>query len=160
MRLLDQRKQTVLLATVAVFCVICLTIGNIFAQNFDLKHYSTIMDGDYYSGYAIAILLSDEELPKGKLNELETDILSKGKIINKLTKTNFWLCQKALDEWDVKDNEIYMIICANSLYADDCVVVIATIKDGGKSFNWMGSVLSSKDMRQKQPTAKNRRNQH
>jgi hypothetical protein len=133
------------------FAVFFLLInGFAHAQNFDFKHYDSTLDGDYksnYSGYAVAIYITNKELNDEQFGEMiENEFFSKGREIDKLTKNNFWLCWKALDEWNIEEGETYMIICADNLYSDDCIMIIATITDNGESFDWWGIAISRKDL--------------
>jgi hypothetical protein len=114
------------------------------AQNLNLKYYSSSSDGDYendYTGVAVALFLNDSEL-----KNIEASIRSKGRDLDKLTRNNTWLCWKALNEWEFVDGEKYAIICAANMYSQDCVMIIATIKENGKSFGWWGKSLSKDDI--------------
>ncbi|MCL2705110.1 MAG: hypothetical protein FWE72_02755 [Spirochaetaceae bacterium] len=119
----------------------------LYAQNFDLKYYSSISDSDYksnYSGYAVAIYI-DKNPDNEYMEFIENKFLSIGRDIDKLTKNNLWLCWKALNEWDIVDGEIYLIFCTDNKYSDNGIMIIATIEDNGKSFSWQGKLISDED---------------
>ncbi len=125
---------------ILLFTVLIISInGFIFAQNFNLKYYSSMSDD--FSGVAVALYLSDSEL------EYTEDFLnsSEGTDIVKLTKNNYWLCWKALNEWDIEDGETYYIVCAANMLSDEYLMIIATIEDGGQSFSWWGKLVSIRD---------------
>ncbi len=101
-------------------------------------------DGDFtsdYSGVALSLYLNNSEL-----EDIDNNIYSMGRDLDKLTKNNFWLCWKALNEWDIEDGETYLIVCAASMYSQDYIMIIATIEDGGQSFCWWGKSISNKDL--------------
>jgi hypothetical protein len=85
-------------------------------------------------------------LNSSELKAVENSINSMGRDLDKLTKNNSWLCWKALKEWDIQDGETYLVMCAATEYSQDCIVIIATIKNGGQSFNWRGKSISSQDL--------------
>jgi hypothetical protein len=91
--------------------------GVVFAQNLNLKFYSSLEDGDFksdFSGVAVAIYLNDAEL-----QVIQTKISSMGRDLDKLTKNNSWLCWKALHEWEIQNGETYFVMCAASMYSQD-----------------------------------------
>jgi hypothetical protein len=117
----------------------------LYAQNFDLKYYSSVLEGDFqsdYSGVACAVYIN-----KAELKNMESKLASTGREFDKLTKSNSWLCWKALGEWDIEDGETYLIVCADSMWSQDAIMIIATIKNGGKTFNWWGKGVTSNDLK-------------
>ncbi len=98
--------------------IMCITIFIsinviVFSQNLNFKYYSSIQDEDYesgFSGYAAAIYITEQQLP-----EIEQKISTMGRKVNKITRNNSWLCWKALSEWELLNNENYLIICSDSL---------------------------------------------
>jgi hypothetical protein len=135
-------RKTILLFFLLLFLLIDFTS----AQNLNLKYYSSSSDGDYksdFSGVAIAIYLTDEEY-----KNIEDRIKSIGRNIDKLSKNNYWLCWKALNEWEIKDGEKYFIVCADNIYSNDGVFIISTITKNGKSFDWWGKSASGDDFKE------------
>jgi len=118
--------------------------GFLFSQNLDFKFYSSISDGDFkndYRGYALALYIDEIEL-----NTVEDNLKKIGRDLNKLKKSNLWLCWKALNEWEYYDGETYLIICTANLYSENGIMIIATIKDNGESFDWWGKSISIDDL--------------
>ena len=128
-----------------MFITIFITINMlVFAQNINFKYYSSIQDGDYesgFSGYAVAIYITEQEMP-----EIEQKISTIGRKVNKITRNNSWLCWKALNEWELLNNENYLIICSDSLIAEEGLLIIATIQENGDSFSWRGAVVNNEDL--------------
>lgn len=135
-----------------LFCLFSLllliNLANCFAQNTDFKYYSSIQDGDYnnnFKGVALAIFLgsssniNDETIEKFK-NKFPDNIQN----ISKLTKNNFWLCRKALNEWDYENGEHYLVMCADNEYSTELIVLLVTIT-GKDEFKWWGKVITEKD---------------
>jgi len=124
---------------ILIFAVLIIsTNGLLHAQNWDMKYYIDY-DNDY-RGAAMATYYNNSEI-----KVVEEKLKSKGRDLDKLTKTNFWLCKKALDEWDVKDGETYLIICAATRYSEDFIMIMATIENDGQSFSWWGKSVSEED---------------
>jgi hypothetical protein len=117
-------------------------IKTLFAQDFNLKYYSSVLDGDYrsnYSGVASATYVKSSDVQKIKNNAASMD---GARSIDKLTNNNSWLAWKALGEWDYKPGETYVIICAESIWSSSAVILIATISKDGESFDWWGWAIS------------------
>ena len=125
--------------------------SNLFAQNADLKHYS-----DYskdFDGWATALFLEDYNNENDVSDEylehclsLSTSILPEGlKQVSKLTKNNDWLFRKALNEWDYKVGELYCVICSNSKYSTDGIIIFAIIKSN-KNISWRGYIINESDL--------------
>jgi hypothetical protein len=124
------------------------------AQNFDLKYYSDYTNG--FRGVAVAVYLDNIGadnlgLERSELNDIIAEFFeeifpSTGRTIDKLSRNNYWLCQQALNEWNTEAGEIYMIICADNMYSDDCIVIIAMIENGRGAFSWWGKTVSTKDL--------------
>ena len=109
----------------------------------EAKYYSDCVTG--YKGYAEAEYIGKgdaerylEELEKAK-EELQKVYLD-GKYdvsdILKLTKEDLWLCRSALSEYDLEDGEVYFICWYRTPNSDTVKVLIAVIKDNGKSFDY------------------------
>ena len=105
-----------------------------FAQNFDLKYYSSIQDGDYtsnYKGYSYAEYIGiASEINEDKIEEF---------------KNNLWLIKKAINEWDYKIDEYYIVACADSPYADTGIFLFVKIL-GKDKFDWWGFVITEETM--------------
>ena len=119
----------------------------VICANEPFKYYSDWETG--YKGYAKADYLGKgdserfleeylEELDKAK-EELQKVYLD-GKYdvsdILKLTKEDLWLCRSALSEYDLEDGEIYFVYWYRTPNSDTVKVLIAVIKDNGKSFDY------------------------
>lgn len=138
---------------VLVLSLLFLINGFIYAQNFNLKYYSSISDGYFennYSGVALAQYYNSSEI-----NSIEKRFETIGRNLDKLTKNNYWLCWKALNEWDIEDNETYLVIIASSLASNDCILLLVTIENSGKSFSWRGKTISMDDLKQPQKLENN-----
>jgi hypothetical protein len=124
---------------IVLFCLVTfLQEKSLFAQDLTPKYYSSVLDGDYnsgYSGVAAAIYIESSEVQEIRKN---ASSMPGARSIDKLTKNNSWLVWKALGEWDYLPGEIYMIVCADSAWANSAVILIATISSNGKSFDWWG----------------------
>ena len=135
-----------------LFCLLPLLLiinmENCFAQNTDLKYYSSILDGDYdnnFEGVAAAIFLGDStEVDDEMIEEFKNKFPEDIRNISKLTRNNLWLCRKALNEWDYKKGEYYLVICADNAYATEVIVLLVTIT-GKDDFTWWGKVITEKD---------------
>jgi hypothetical protein len=89
------------------FGLILLQGNNVFSQEFKMKQYSSILDGDYdndYSGVAYARYIENSRVQEIK-DSISRDL--KVSPINKLTKNNSWLAWKALGEWEYEPGETY-----------------------------------------------------
>jgi hypothetical protein len=113
--------------------------GILYSQDLNPKYYSDYDEG--FSGYSIAKYLG--EIDDSQIKELINSL--NGTPVNKLTRNNFWLCWKALEEWDYEDGETYFVICLNSLTSDNGIIIIATITDGGESFEWYAQYITGSD---------------
>lgn len=115
-----------------------LTI-RLFAQNTDLKYYSDLTKD--FSGYAVAIYYGNiKEIDENATEEefldfIEEELSDKLTQINKLTKKNNWLYKQALEEWEYSKGEVYGVICAESKYAQDGILLFVVVK-GKNDFLW------------------------
>jgi hypothetical protein len=85
-----------------------------------------------YNGYAVAVYLE----PSQRDIIISNFWATQGRTVDKLSNNISWLCWKALEEWDYKNGEIYMIQCSEIGNGNAGIVVIATITNSGKSFNF------------------------
>ena len=124
-----------------VFAIFFIAVQVICAD--EAKYYSDCVTG--YKGYAKAEYIGKgdserylEELEKAK-EELQKVYLD-GKYdvsdILKLTKEDLWLCRSALSEYDLEDREIYLVYWYHTPDPDTAKILIAVIKDNGKSFDY------------------------
>lgn len=118
----------------------------VFAQNSDLKRYFDYSQD--FDGYAAAIFIGTVSDSKQDISTAEEAIaLFKEKIgtnfssVAKLTKNNKWLMEKALNEWDYEEGEIYVVVITSSLYADDGIVIFVAI-DEKKNFKYCAYQLN------------------
>ena len=115
--------------------IVFLTVSTIcFAQDADMKFYTDFNQG--FSGWAMSVYLDDlkKEDVIGNEDELlgymDQEISAQTGLtaIPKLTKKNTWLFKQALNEWDYEPGEVYAILCADSKYADDGILIFTIIK--------------------------------
>ena len=116
-----------------------------FAQNWDLKYYSSLQDGDltnHYEGYALADFLGDGTgIDTEPLDELEKLFPENIRRVTKLTKNTVWLCKKALNEWEYEQGEYYVVFCADSPHADTGLYLFVKII-GKDDFQWWGLMVT------------------
>lgn len=120
-----------------LFVLVGVQTTHLFAQELKLKYYSDFSSG--YSGVAIATYIEKSEVQEFK-NKIASDPNTRS--IDKLTKNNSWLAWKALGEWDYKPGETYLIMCAENQWSKNAVVLLVTISNDGKSFDYWGWVVS------------------
>ena len=61
-------------------------------------------------------------------------------VIEKLSKMTVWLCNQALDEYDFKEGESYVVICRSASVPYQSVSVFLTITEQGRFFKWWAFV--------------------
>lgn len=76
-----------------------------------------------------------------KAMQLNSEFDADMREIEKLSKMDRWLCWQALNEYDFKEGETYVVHCTDpiSYYSDEehfSVLVCLTITDKGNSFKW------------------------
>lgn len=135
------------------FLIAFIVIGlcsSALGQNLEPKAYSSILDGDLennFSGIAVAQFIGMEKnVDKARWTEFKYEMSALGREVVKMTKNNYWLCWKALSEWELEDGELYIILCAKDLQSEEALIIFATIKDKKKSFDWWGRTLSKDDI--------------
>ena len=120
-----------------------------FAQNFDLKYYSSIQDGDYTSNYKVYSYAEyigiASEINEDKIEEFKNNLPDSVRVVQKMTKNNLWLIKKAINEWDYKIDEYYIVACADSPYADTGIFLFVKILAKDK-FDWWGFVITEETM--------------
>ena len=106
----------------------------------EAKYYSDWKTG--YKGYAKAEYIGKgdterylEEVRKN-VEEIDSDDESEVADILKLTKEDLWLCRSALSEYELEDGEIYGIYWYRTPDSDTAKMLIAVIKNNGKSFDY------------------------
>ena len=117
----------------------------------EAKYYSDWETG--YKGYAKAeYWVKDTQISEKLRKTFESDITQDLEEIEKsfeeyfndfdvsdilkLTKEDLWLCRSALSEYDLEDGEVYFICWYRTPNSDTVKVLIAVIKDNGKSFDY------------------------
>lgn len=121
----------------------------VFPQTVNLKTYY-----DYdknYRGASTAMYMGKniEELQKkfaDRAKNKDASSYFEKKRITKLSKQNYWLIGKALDEWETEAGEVYFVICADSEYSDDFIVLLVVIEEDGESFEWAGVWASTDEI--------------
>lgn len=132
-----------LMKRIGIVVAIFFIAVQVICANEPFKYYSDWETG--YKGYAKAEYIGKgdserylEELEKAK-EELQKVYLD-GKYdvsdILKLTKEDLWLCRSALSEYDLEDREIYLVYWYHTPDPDTAKILIAVIKDNGKSFDY------------------------
>ena len=120
-----------------------------FSQGFDLKHYYDYSQN--FDGWACAEYidtLDEDELKYSKVY-LEYMVCEFEKkeftILNKITKQNTWLLQKAMNEWEYKEGEIYIVACTSSANAEEGILFFLIINEQ-KTFDWIALYFSESDL--------------
>ena len=134
--------------SIIFFFLICIAVAS-YGQNGDLKRYK-----DYiydFEGYGAAKFLGSVDLNNYKnsslfnigINELSNLIEEKFFIENfslnlspleKITKNDKWVLNKALEEWDYSDGDCFVAICSNRSYfqeGQEGVIGIVFIENKG-----------------------------
>jgi len=144
-----------------LFIVIIFSInGLLSAQNLNLKfkQYSDNING--YNGVVTAVYIDNLEkynleLESSELNEIMIEFFEKmfnelfpsiGTKIDKLSNNYYWLCQQALNELNVKKEDIYLIFCAENMSPKDFVIIMVIIGNDGKSFTWWGKNILTNEL--------------
>ncbi len=115
-----------------VFIFFVLSIS-CFSQNSDLKYYSGIEKD--YDGWALAEyvdkLEDDDIIFLNAYIEVFKAIFTKinVEVLEKVSKKDLWLFQQALDEWDYKSGEIYLVFCSESYDEDEGIVFLAIVNE-------------------------------
>jgi len=114
-----------------------------FSQDIELKNYYDVYKG--FSRAAGAMYLgTTDDVSESDLNDF-WEIA--GTDVPKLTKNNMWLCKKALNEWDYEADELYLVLCAESVYATKCIMIFVKITGSGEDdFLWKAKFLTEEDI--------------
>lgn len=128
-----------------LFALFFAFVATAFAQNFDLKDYWDFDTG--YNGVAASIFVGNfkDDGFKEKLDAFMQKIPTSANVISKMNKRNRWLCQEALNEWEYEKDECYIVLCAESRFAHDCILLIVKII-GKDDFDWKGFSLTEKEL--------------
>ena len=139
----EENKMKKILPIFILFLFLGAT--NCFSQNIIMKDYYDTVQG--FEGAACAHYLGDinETETKESLALLKAIIPETAKTFTKLTKNNMWLCKQALNEWDYQKDECYLVFCAESRWANNCILLIVTIKENN-DFDWIGISFNEKAM--------------
>ena len=128
-----------------IFLIFLLFTTKAFSQNFEMKSYSDYSKGFKGASAAIYIGNVNDEETEEKLDQFMNFMPETAKTFSKLTKNNMWLCKQALNEWDYEKDECYLVVCAESKWANDCILLIVKIL-GKDDFDWFGISLTEKDL--------------
>ena len=132
------------------FCFFVFSIsGYVYAQDFNLRHYSDHRNG--FRGVASAIFINNfGEIDLSELDErmlkFWDEIGIPGRSVDRITRNNYWLARQALNEWDIKDGDLFLIICAESRVSEEALLMIALIENRGENFRWWGRIVSMRDI--------------
>lgn len=133
-----------------VFAIFFIAV-QVICANEPFKYYSDWETG--YKGYAKAVYwVKDTQISEKLRKTFESDITQDLEEIEKsfeeyfndfdvsdilkLTKEDLWLCRSALSEYDLEDGEVYFICWYRTPNSETVKVLIAVIKDNGKSFDY------------------------
>ena len=120
-----------------------------FSQNINMKDYHDYVQG--FEGTSTAVYLgdiNDNEIQE-RLELFMSIIPETARTVTKLTKNNMWLLKQALNEWDYTKDECYLVLCAESRWANNCILLIVTIEEDN-DFDWFGISLNEKEMEEMQ----------
>ena len=122
-----------------IFCFDFLIIlcVNMFAQTSKAKFYSNSFSG--YSGYATSSYMGNLNTLGYKTNEDLMNYIEKRYSdltkITKLTKNITWLYHQAMNEWDYEKNEVFCVLCAESVTTSDAIMMVIIV-DNENDFIW------------------------
>lgn len=129
---------------------VCLLLPYLcFSQSFDLKHYSDYSQN--FNGWATAEYIDSLEKDDLKYSKAYLEFMTcefedkELKIVNKVTKQNTWLLQKAMDEWEYKEGEVYVAACASSADAEEGILFFIIV-NAKKTFDWVAFYFSEADL--------------
>lgn len=115
---------------------ICSVFTAAYAQEFKSKRYYNAKLNEV--GYASIGFLGETPPTREFLEEILSE---KGRIVaQKLSNMTLWLCEQALNEYDFKEGETYMVICSSDSVPYSYTTVILTITDQDGSFMWLAFV--------------------
>ena len=115
---------------------ICSVFTAAYAQEFKSKRYYNAKLNEV--GYAGIGFLGETSPTREFLEEILSE---KGRIVaQKLSNMTLWLCEQALNEYDFKEGETYMVICSSDSVPYSYTTVILTITDQDGSFMWLAFV--------------------
>lgn len=118
----------------------CSVFTAVYAQEFKSKRYYNAELDEF--GYASIGFLSKTPPSREWLKEISSE---EGKIVaQKLSNMTLWLCERALDEYDFKEGETYMVICRSDSVQYSHTTVILTITDQDGSFRWWAFIENEK----------------
>ena len=119
---------------------ICSVFTAVYAQQFNIKrYYNAELDEVGYAGIGFL-----SKTPPSR-EWLEETLNEEGKrVAQKLSKMTLWLCKQALNEYDFKEGETYMVICNSESVPYSHTTVIRTITNQGGSFRWWAFIENEK----------------
>ena len=110
-----------------------------FAQNTQLKRYSDFSMN--FDGWAAAQYLGNlDEVEENMTDEAACEYITDKfspflKQVTKLSKNTTWLFHQAMEEWDYEPHEVYFVICSNSLYSEEGLLICVVVNEK-KDFLW------------------------
>lgn len=129
---------------VCSFLLVLFFSAGCFAQNGDMKHYSdSSMNFDGWAGaeYIGNIDELDEEMSAEAFCEVMEDMFS-GYLeqVTKLSKNTTWLFLQAMEEWEYKPHELYLVFCADDEYSEEGILIWAVVNDEN-DFLWCAFMI-------------------
>ncbi len=126
------------------FLLVLFFSAGCFAQNEDMKHYSDpSMNFDGWAGaeYIGNIDELDESISVESFCEFMEDMLS-GYLeqVTKLSKNTTWLFLQAMEEWEYKPREVYLVFCAGDEYSEEGILIWAVVNDEN-DFLWCAFMI-------------------
>lgn len=116
---------------------ICSVFIAVYAQEFKSKRYYNAELNEV--GYASIGFLGETPPTREFLKEILSE---EGRIVaQKLSNMTLWLCKRALNEYDFKEGETYMVICSSGSVPYSYTTVILTITDQAGSFIWWAFIV-------------------
>ena len=129
---------------ILVFTFLCL-LSVSFSQQTNLKHYSDYTND--FEGYSVALYFDKDIDYESFINNVETKIFetTEKQPIKKLSKNNMWLLKCALNEWELAENEVYVVCIASSLIAREYILIFTRINEN-ENFDWWAVLLDKEDL--------------
>lgn len=134
------------------FCGLAFVFGLFGAVYAEESHwyysddYGLVKAGITYAGMSKEVRLSD--FMARTMKELRVNGFPVTEL-KKLSKFLSWACWKALGEYDIKDDEFYLITISNRISLassnDEKYMIMVKICDNGKSFYWAGLSYTDED---------------
>jgi len=121
-----------------VFMVIIISLFStqkINAQSFSMRFYSDFNSG--HMGWAAAEFVSPSQR-----STIESNFWAMPRrTIERLSNSTSWLAWQALGEWELRNGDMFAIQISETGNFNTGVLLLVTIADGGRSFNWWGKAF-------------------